>query len=182
MRTAIFTLVGMLMPLAAQEIRLPPNLDQLAAKAEESVDVTLDGSMLRLAARFLSDRDHDQSKVKKLIAGLQGVYVRSFTFAREGEYSMADVDSIRAQVKSPAWSRIVGVVSKSHGEDVDVYLKNTGSDKLDGVVIICAEPRELTIVNIVGSIDPDQISDLGGEFHIPKLEIRAGYHRRRGIQ
>src|SRR5690349_18780727 len=178
MRIATFILAGVLTPLAAQEIRLPANLDKLAAKAEESVDVTLDGSMLRLAARFLSDRDHDQVKVKRLIAGLQGIYVRSFTFARDGEYNMADVDSLRAQAQSPTWARIVGVVSKRNHEDVDVYFKNTG-DKLGGVLIIAAEPRELTVVNIVGTIDPEDLSDLGGEFHIPKLEIKAGYHRRR---
>lgn len=181
MRIATFILVSALTPLAAQDIRLPANLDKLAARAEESVDVTLDGSTLRLAARFLSDRDHDQAKVRRLIAGLQGVYVRSFTFARDGEYSMADVDALRAQAQAPMWSRIVGVVSKRHGEDVDVYFKNAG-DKLGGVLIISAEPRELTVVNIVGTIDPDDIADLSGEFHIPKFEIRAGYHKRRDVR
>ena len=164
------------MPLAAQEIKLPANLDKLAAKAEESVDVTLDGGMLRLAARFLSDKDGDQAKVKRVIAGLQGIYVRSYTFAHDGDYSMADVDAVRAQVQAPAWARIVGVTSKHHGEDVDVYFKNTG-DKLGGVLVIAAEPRELTIVNIVGTLDPEQLAELGGEFHIPKIEIKAGYHR-----
>jgi hypothetical protein len=179
MRIATFILVGVLTPLAAQEVKLPANFDKLAAKAEESVDVTLDGSLLRLAARFLSDRDNDQVKVKRLIAGLQGIYVRSFTFARDGEYNMADVDALRAQAQSPTWSRIVGVISKRNHEDVDVYFKNAGGDKLGGILVIAAEPRELTVVNIVGTIDPEQLSDLGGEFHIPKLEIKAGYHRRR---
>ena len=53
--------------------------------------------MLRLAARFISDKDTDTANVRKLIAGLDGIYVRSFKFAREGEYNMADVDALRAQ-------------------------------------------------------------------------------------
>lgn len=182
MRIATFLLVGVLTPLAAQEIKLPANLDKLAAKAEESVDVTLNGSLLRLAARFLSDKDEDQAKVKRLIGGLEGIYVRSYTFARDGEYNMADVDSVRAQVKTPNWARIVGVTSKLHGEDVDVYFKTTGDDKLGGVVVIAAEPRELTIVNIVGTLDIDQLGDLGGEFHIPKLEVKARYHGRKDLK
>ena len=79
-----------LAPLCAQEtkqdIKLPASFDKLAAKAEESVDVTLDGGMLRLAARFLSDKDSDEARAKKAISGLQSVAVRSFQFAGEGEY------------------------------------------------------------------------------------------------
>ncbi len=180
MNKAIIMCAAVLMPLGAQEIKLPANLEKLAAKAEESVDVTLSGSMLRLAARFISDKDADAANVRKLIAGLDGIYVRSFTFARDGEYNMADVDALRAQVQAPAWSRVVGVTSKRTGDDVDVYFKIGAGDKLGGIVIIAAEPRELTIVNIAGTIDPDQLVDLGGEFHIPKLQVNARFHGRKG--
>src|SRR5258708_8476926 len=179
MNKAIIVWAAVLMPLAAQEIKLPANLDRLAAKAEESVDVTLSGSMLRLAAKFISDRDADAANIRRLIAGLEGIYVRSFTFAREGDYKRADVDALRAQVQAASWSRIVGVTSKRTGEDVDVFFKIGGGDKLGGIVIIAAEPRELTIVNIVGTIDPDDLVELGGEFHIPRLQVNARFHTRR---
>ncbi len=178
MKKAIFMWAAVLMPLAAQEIKLPANLDRLAAKAEESVDVTLSGSMLRLAARFISDKDADAANVRKLIAGLDGIYVRSFSFAREGEYNMADVDAFRAQVQGPAWSRIVGVTSKRTGDDVDVYFKIGGGDKLGGIVVIAAEPRQLTLVSIAGTIDPDQLVELSGEFHIPRIQVNGNSRRR----
>jgi len=41
-------------PLLAQDVKMPADLDKLAAKASEVVDVSLDGAMLRLAGRFLS--------------------------------------------------------------------------------------------------------------------------------
>src|SRR6266436_10430200 len=123
MNKAIIMCAAVLMPLAAQEIKLPVNLERLAAKAEESVDVTLSGPILRLAAKFISDRDADAAKIRNLIAGLDGIYVRSFTFAREGEYNMADVDAVRAQVQPPAWSRMVGVRSRLRNGDADVYVK-----------------------------------------------------------
>jgi hypothetical protein len=169
MKKAIFMWAAVLLPLAAQEIKLPPNLDRLAAKAEESVDVTLSGPMLRLAARFISD---------KVIAGLDGIYVRSFSFAREGEYNMADVDAFRAQVQGPSWSRIVGVTSKRTGDDVDVYFKIGGGDKLGGIVVISAEPRQLTLVSIAGTIDPDQLVEISGEFHIPRIQVNGNSRRR----
>jgi len=158
-----------MLPAWAQEIKLPVNLDALADKADDAVTVTMDKSMLQLAAKFLNDKDGDESDVRKLIAGLDGIYVRSFEFKHENEYSMADVDAVRSQLQTPAWGRLVGVRSK-HGDNVDVYFKNGGNGNLGGIVVIAAEPRELTIVNIIGTLDPEKLADLGGEFGIPRLE------------
>jgi hypothetical protein len=165
----LLAVVG-LAPLVAQDFKLPANLDKLSAKAEESVDVTLDGSLLKMAARFLSDKDDpDVAKVKRLVAKLEGVYVRSFQFAEEGAYDRADVESVRSQLQAPTWGRIVGVRSKRDGNNVDVFLKLPASGALGGLVIIIADPRELTFVNVVGTIQPEEVADLGGQFHIPKL-------------
>jgi hypothetical protein len=178
MRIAIVFLSAALTPIWAQGIKLPANLEKLAAKAESSVDVTLDSSMLRLAARFLSDKDSDEAKAKQLITGLDSLTVRSFEFAREGEYDRADVDAVRAQLQSPAWSRIVGVKSKDSGEDVDVYLKSAGNGQLGGVVMISAKPKALTIVTLTGTLDPARLADLGGQFHIPKIYMTMSAGRR----
>jgi hypothetical protein len=40
------------------------NLDGLAPKAKESVEITLDSSMLQMAGKFLSSRKSDDAKVK----------------------------------------------------------------------------------------------------------------------
>ena len=40
--------------------------------------------------------------------------------------------------------------------------------------IIASEPREFTIVNIVGNIDLEQLHDLEGNFSIPNLELETG--------
>src|ERR1700730_5651438 len=125
MRIAIAVLAAALTPVWAQEIKLPSNLEHLAAKARESVTVTMDKSMLRLAGRFLSDRD-DEAKAKKVMAGLEGISVWSFEFEWEGEYNTGDVDAVRAQLQAPAWSRIVGVKSQD-GENVDVYCKSAAN-------------------------------------------------------
>jgi len=163
--------------LAAQEIKLPANLDQLADKAENVVDVTLDGPMLKLAGRFLSDKDPDEARAKKIVAGLKGIYVRSFEFENRGEYDQRDVDQVRAQLKAPAWSRIVNVRSKRDGEKADVYVKNDGGT-IAGMVVLVWDPKELTIVNIVGQIDPEDVRELGGHFGIPKVEMDPGHNAK----
>jgi hypothetical protein len=143
------------------------HLDHLAAKASESVNITLDASMLKLAANFLDiDDDDDAADIKKLVQGLKGVYVRNYEFKNTGEYTDADVEAIRAQLRDPSWKKIVEVRSKVDG-DADIYIKNDNS-KIGGLAIISAEPKELTIVNIEGAITAEDVKKLGGNFGIPK--------------
>jgi Domain of unknown function (DUF4252) len=146
------------------------NYDKLAARAVNTVDVTLNSSMLQLASKFLSNDDEDEAQVKKLIEGLKGIYVKSFEFKNPGEYSPADVEAFRSQLRTPEWQRIVGVRSKEDGENVDVYIQS-GAKSIGGLAIIATEPKELTLVNIVGPIDLDSLSHLGGQFGIPKVEV-----------
>jgi hypothetical protein len=169
MWTAVFVAL-VAAPLWAQDVRFPADLDRLAAKAVETVDVNLDGALLQMAGKFLSGRDPDEARVKALLTGLKGIYVKSFEFSKEGEYSPADVEAIRKQVRGPGWSRIVGVTSKQDGENAEIFVKPQG-DKFGGVVILAAEPKELTVVNIVGTIDLDTLSELGGHFGVPRMEV-----------
>jgi hypothetical protein len=178
MKIAMIALAAAMLPAWAQEIKLPVNLEALADKADDAVTVTMDKSMLQLAARFMNDKDDDEAGVRKLVAGLDGIYVRSFQFKHEGEYSMADVEAVRSQLQSPAWGRLVGVRSK-RGDNVDVYFKDGGNGNLGGIVVIAAEPKELTIVNIIGTLDPKRLADLGGEFGIPRLEKSGAWRKAR---
>jgi hypothetical protein len=169
MRIAIL-LVAALVPLAAQEIKLPANLSKLADKASEVVDVTLDGPMLKLASRFLSKDDPDEVKVKTLVNGLKGIYVKVFEFEKEGAYDPAEVEQLRSQLRAPGWSRMLGSVSKKSGENAEIFMKLDG-DRVGGIVILATEPKELSIINIVGNIDLEQLSELGGHFGIPEVSV-----------
>jgi len=175
MKFAVAALLAVF-PAAAQEIKIPANLEKLAAKASEVVDVSLDGALLQLASRFLSEKDPDEAHVKRLVAGLKGVYVKSFEFDDRDQYKESDVEELRAQLRAPGWSRIVGARSKRDGDNAEVYLKSDGQ-QVTGLSIIVANPRELTIVNIIGSIRPEDIRDLGGHMGIPKIDIGGRYDK-----
>jgi hypothetical protein len=153
---------------ASDDVKFPVSFDKLGERATESVDVTLDASMLQLASGFLSKEDQEEVQVKKLISKLKGVYVRSFTFDKDGQYSMADVEALKSQLKPPAWSRIVGVTS-TKGENTGIFLHKEGNS-IAGLVVIAAEPRELTVVHIDGPINPEELSELGGHMGIPRLD------------
>jgi hypothetical protein len=149
--------------LWAQDIPLDI-FSSLISKASEHVEVTLDKNMIQFAAGFLSDRNPQTARVKALVAGLQGIYVRSLSFDKPGAYSRADVQKIQSQLKG--WNKIVEV--HEAGEDTGIYVKTDGQ-KIQGVVIVAAEANELTLVNIVGTLRLEDLKDLSGQFGIPDV-------------
>jgi hypothetical protein len=170
MRIAIAFLAASLCCAWGQEIKLPPGIEKLAAKAQEATEVNLDSNMLQMATKFLSEKDPDQAKARKIASGLKSVVVRAFEFSKDSDYTAADVDSLRAPLQG--WSKIVSV--KSKGESTDVYFKPAAAGQIGGLVVISAEPRELTYVQIDGTLSPDDIADLGGQFGIPQIPGVSG--------
>jgi len=145
------------------------SLDHLAAKASQSVDVNIDERLMRLAAKAFSDKDADEREVKKLIAGVKGIYVKSFEFETDGQFTAADVETIRAQLRGPGWTKLVNVASKKEG-NLEVYLLMVGED-IGGLAVLSSEDRELTVVNIVGPVDLEKLAKLEGQFGVPELGI-----------
>jgi len=173
-RTALVAILLSLAPVlsahAQQDSRIQMSgLDHLAAKASQTIDVNIDERLMRLAARVFDDKDEDEREVKKLIANLKGVYVKSFEFETEGQYVAADIEPIRTQLRGPGWTRLVNVTSKKEGM-LEVYLLFNG-DVVGGLAVLHTDDKELTVVNIVGPVDVDKLARLEGQLGIPDLGI-----------
>jgi TonB family protein len=158
----------------AQDARLKLNsLEKLSAKAAEVNDVTLDGATLQLASSVMKmDRDAKATQINDMIKNLKGIYVKNLKFSQPNEYSQADVDSIRVQLMAPRWNKIIENQDKRSGEINEIYFMKDG-DNIAGMAILVAQPKELTVVNIVGPIDLSSLATLGGNFGIPNLSGRA---------
>ncbi len=142
------------------------NLDKLSDKAARVTDVTLDGSLLQFAVQLIEkaeDGDPDVAQLKSIVKNLKGIYIKSFEFDEASQYSKGDVEAIRAQLTAPRWSKIVQSIDKRHGEHDEIYLLKTG-EQVAGVVILVAEAKELTVVNIVGEVPVDKIAALERHF------------------
>ena len=169
MRKFIVLLALMLaaaIPASAQRINLD-FLRDLEDRAEEVVDVTLDASMLRMASKFFTGRnaDSDQRAIGDMVRGLEGIYVRSYEFDDAGQYDRKLVDRVKSQLGT-SWKPLVTVRSKKK-ENVNIWADMRG-EQVVGLVIVAAEPRELTVINIVGPIDIERLAELEGEFGIPR--------------
>lgn len=146
------------------------NLERLVDRASETVNVNIDERILRLALKALNPKNPEEAAAIDVVSGLKGIYVRSLSFETEGVYTPADLQAIRQQLRDPDWSQIVGVVSKKGGNNVDVYLATDG-ERIDGLAVLSFEPKRLTVVNIVGSIDLEKLRKIEGKFGIPELEL-----------
>lgn len=165
--TLILGVAALAMPALAQTsstspLPLPPAAEkELAAKASNVTEVTLDKNMLGFAARFMKGKDSDDAATQQLIQGLEGIYVRDYEFDKEGDYSMDDVEKLRQYFETAEWTPIVRSHEKKSGETADVMVKMVNGESR-GMFILSAEPKELSIVLILGPIRMDQLGALGG--------------------
>src|SRR5262245_48037930 len=86
-----------------------PRLEALEPHAKDSVSISLDASMLATASHFLDSEQPEEREVKDLVANLQGVYVRSYTFDASFVYPSNAIDTIRKQLHAPCWQSVVSV-------------------------------------------------------------------------
>lgn len=163
---AVATLPGIGALAQTTQPPFPVTLEkQLAERASNYTEVTLDRKMLAFASHFMDKEDDDEGK--RIVAKLNGIYVRTYEFDKEGQYTAADVESIRRQFENHDWTPLVKQRSKNGSDDSDIYIKMAGTQS-QGMFILNAEPRELNFVYIDGPINPDDLSEIDGNFGIPK--------------
>jgi hypothetical protein len=171
MRMVTIALACLLLPAfaAAEDARLKlPEFRSLAGKATESVNISLSPWLLHMAGAFIDDKDEDGAVTKHLLAGIKAIEIRSYQFADENAYSASDIDAVRSQLTAPGWSQIMQVHHREKSEDVDMYVL-IQNDETKGFALIARQPREFTIINIVGSIRMEDLPKLQSHLHLQKL-------------
>jgi hypothetical protein len=131
--------------------KLEFQLDSLAAKAKEKVELDFDGAMVAQAAKM-------NKQIAEYASAIKEVHVRHYEFAEAGKYTDDDLESIRKQTSSGSgWSRIVNV--KDEKEHVEVLVQSHDG-KPSGFLVIAAEPKELSVAYVVGEVPLDKVSEL----------------------
>src|SRR5689334_16061706 len=112
---AVLVMTPLFVAAQTQDARIQmSSLDHLAPKASQTVDVNVDERLMRIASKVFSDHG-DEKQIKDLIAGIKGIYVKSFEFETDGQYTTADVEGIRSQLRGPGWTRLANFTSKKDG-------------------------------------------------------------------
>jgi hypothetical protein len=162
----MFLAVALMPKLSAQTqtspLPLPPAVEkELAARASNVTEVTLGKSMLGFAAKFMNGKDQDEAATRHLIENLDGIYVRDYEFDKEGQYSMDEIGKLRQYFETAEWTPIVRARERRTGETTDVMVKMVNGEP-HGMFILNAEPKELSIVLILGPVRMEDLGKLKG--------------------
>ena len=150
------------LPADVTPLNLPTALEkELSSRASNVTEVTLGKNMLDFATKFMDNKDKDQAAARQLIQSLDGIYVRDYEFDKEGQYSMDEIDRLRQAFAAPEWSPLVHTREAKGNESTDIMVKLVNGEP-HGMFILSAEPKELSIVLILGPIRMDQLGMLKG--------------------
>jgi hypothetical protein len=165
-------------PVVAQTSQLPsppPIEKELAARASNVTEVTLGKNMLGFASKVMNGKDRDETATKHLIEGLDGIYVRDYEFDKEGQFTPDEVDQLRKYFETSEWSPMVHERDRKNNESTDVMVKLVNGES-HGMFILDVEPKELTIVLILGPIRMEELGELNGVAGLGALGSIGGVH------
>ena len=154
MKTQFLTLAAALVmagALPAQKLEL--KLDHLIPLANEHTVIDMDGAQIKAALAAIPKEGKEGKAAKGIpaqAANIEVLQVRTFEFPNEGAYKPSDVEEIRRQMGGPGWSKIVSVRETKESVDVFLMLKD---GKAGGIAALSAEPKELTVVHIIGKLN-----------------------------
>lgn len=136
----------------------------------EFVEVDLGSPLLKFASRFVA---HEDQKAAALIGGLKRVRVNVVGY---NDATCADttdrLHTFRTELLSAGWQQIVTARGSGKAEDVAIFVKLAGDEAIEGLVVtvLDSSSHEAVFVNVVGSINAEQLSALGKGLHIAPLE------------
>jgi hypothetical protein len=155
---------------AADGARVDLDSASMAGKADEVVEVNLEGRSLEQGSKLLAIRRGVSSSVKGLLNGLKGIYRRTYRFGRDKPYEDAELQELHQKMASGGWAALIDVKDHNKREAVTVYSYADG-ERVGGVTVVSSGPSEVTVVNIVGDVDLEALSELGEQFGVPSMRI-----------
>ena len=145
---------------------IPQGMQALAAHASFHTDFTFDKSMLDMANNFTSD-----DQVRQVVAKLRGISVHSYKYPAPGLYDPAALDAVRAQYAERGWKHMVTAqphAAEPHPTRTDLWIR-LEKGNVEGMVLMVANPTNIDLVVIDGTISPLDLLHLRGHFGIPRF-------------
>ena len=145
---------------------VPRGIDELRQSASSKTEFTLDHSMLILASKL----DPDNEDLRRVIAGVRGVSVHNFRYAKPGTFDPQAIESVRDDYRSAGWKQLMNKYEKNGGPAVTDLWVRLENNAISSVAILVARAGEVDFFVVSGSISPIDLAHLGGHFGIPKIE------------
>lgn len=123
--------------------------------ASEVSNVNLDSKMLGMVS---GDKDGDVAHKMNFVV------VHSYKYDKPGMYNMEDVEAYRKKLTDGSWNCFIHTKDKDGTTDI---CTKGGENENHEMVILTAEPTELTFVHLSGKMPFDQLGKMGGSMGAP---------------
>jgi hypothetical protein len=135
-------------------------LDELSLiEADDlTLEINLTAPILRMVAAFAGEQDPE---LAALVEGLEAVRVRAGELRPGGEGSVGE--RLRAAgrwLDERGWQPMVRV--REAEEEVMIYTRLDASGVVEGMTVLAVESSEVTVVNLIGRLDPAQLGRIIG--------------------
>jgi hypothetical protein len=137
----VFQLVG-----AQVKDELFAGTEQFAKGASDVTEVNLDPRMLGMLGKHSSN---------DLASKMDFVVVHSYEYDKPGMYKMEDVEAYRKKLTDGSWNCFIHTRDKD--EATDICSKTSKDGQTNEMVIMTAEPKELTFVHLKGKMTLDDL-------------------------
>lgn len=161
--TVIFLVAASLQALGApqQKDELFAGTEKFAQGAKSTTEVNLDKNMLAMAGK---SGDKGNKPGTDLMKKMDFVIVREYQYEKPGQYNLAEIEKFRKRLDNSGWSHMVK--ERSATESTDVCIKTDNGGEFSELVVIEAEPTELTFVHLKGHMSLDELIKAGGKYGV----------------
>lgn len=163
---ALFATVLMSLPVMAQEDALKdfPGYvdfgDLTSIFGEPSVQISVGESLLGLVGSLSASEDPEAAELFKR---LNGVRVSVFETVAMADGAVAFIKDVSSQLNDRGWESVVTV--NSADEQVRVFMM-INNNQVEGITVMAVEEDEAVFVNVIGSINPEELGKVMENFDI----------------
>jgi len=161
----------MALPVVAQEDALkdlPGYIDFAelsSAYGEPSVNITIGGTILNFIGALA---ENDDPEAASLFGKLKGIRVSTYNTEGDSSAAVDELNSVKNSLRSANWEPVVQV--NDDGEQVQIFLKIAG-EAIDGLVLMAVDDEEAVFINVIGSLDPHELSQVMDKFDVDLDDI-----------
>jgi hypothetical protein len=112
---------------------------------------------------FVAAAAKEDPEAAALMRGLEGVRINIYSTAGEVAPAMEHLVQVKSMLQTQNWEPIVQV--NEQGEQVQIFMKADG-EGMQGLTVMAVNGEEAVFLNILGSIDPDQLGKVMEQFDV----------------
>ncbi|MGH9517291.1 MAG: hypothetical protein ACRD3P_16615 [Terriglobales bacterium] len=144
---------------------IPEAIAYLGQNASSRTEFNLDHSMVVLASKI----DQNDTNLRRVVAGVDGVSVHHFRFPGYGMYDPRILADVRQQYRAAGWQHVSGSRSRNGPGATDIWVR-LDNMTIRNVAVLSAGPNQVNFVSVSCAISPIDLTHLGGHFGIPQIQ------------